>query len=310
MKVYLLKRIALVIPVALGALVLVFFLLHLAPGDPVEIMLGESAALQDRERLRAELHLDQPLSRQFYFFVRDLGSGRLRSISYNRSATGLVLSRMGATLELAAAALVVSLLVSVPLGVLAAVKKGTGLDAAAMGFSMFGVSMPSFWLGPMLILLFSIGLGWTPVSGRGGFSHLVLPAVTLGLGMAAIVSRMIRGSLLDVMGEEFLTVARAKGLSERRVILKHAFRNALIPTISIVGLQAGALFSGAIITETIFAWPGIGSLLIESIHKRDFPLTQAAVIVIALSYVLVNLATDLVYAAADPRVRFSDESRS
>jgi ABC-type dipeptide/oligopeptide/nickel transport system permease component len=176
-----------------------------------------------------------------------------------------------------------------------------------MGFSLIGVSMPSFWLGPMLILLFSIKLGWLPVSGKGTLSHLVLPAVTLGFGMAAIVSRMIRGSLLEVMGEEYLKLARAKGLPERTVILRHALRNALIPTITIVGLQAGALFSGAIITETIFAWPGVGRLLIDAIHARDFPLVQGAVIVIALSYVLVNLFTDLLYAAADPRVRFTGE---
>jgi peptide/nickel transport system permease protein len=186
---------------------------------------------------------------------------------------------------------------------MAAVRRGSGVDAGAMGFSLLGASLPSFWLGPMLMLIFSIRLGWLPVSGRGGWQHLVLPAATLGLGMAAIVSRMLRGSLVDVLGEDYLRTARAKGLPERRVVLRHALRNALGPAITIVGLQAGALLSGAIITETVFAWPGVGRLLVEAIHARDYPKVQAAVVVIALCYVAVNLVTDLAYALADPRVR-------
>lgn len=307
MRNYLLKRIALFFPVAFGVLILVFVLMHLIPGDPVEVMLGESAAAVDREALRESLHLNEPLTVQFYFFVSDLASGKLQSIFYHRPVLAEVWDRLAATLELALAAMLVSLLVSVPLGILAAVRKGSGVDAAAMGFSLLGVSLPSFWLGPMLILLFSIRLGWLPVSGRGGLAHLALPALTLGLGMAAIVSRMMRGSLLNVLGEEYLRVARAKGLPERTVVLKHALRNALIPVITVIGLQAGALLSGAIITETIFAWPGLGRLLIDAIRTRDFPLVQGAVIVIALSYVFINLVTDLLYAAADPRVRFGNK---
>jgi peptide/nickel transport system permease protein len=307
MRDYILKRILLSLLVVAGVLVLVFVLIHMVPGDPVEVMLGENAAAADREALRAELHLDDPLITQFYYFITELFTGRLQSVFYHGPVMAQVLHRLKATAQLALAALLISLLVSIPMGVIAAVKKGSGVDAAAMGFSLIGVSMPSFWLGPMLILLFSIKLGWLPVSGKGTLSHLVLPAVTLGFGMAAIVSRMIRGSLLEVMGEEYLKLARAKGLPERTVILRHALRNALIPTITIVGLQAGALFSGAIITETIFAWPGVGRLLIDAIHARDFPLVQGAVIVIALSYVLVNLFTDLLYAAADPRVRFTEK---
>lgn len=307
MTKYFIKRIALSIPVAAGVLVMVFLLMHLVPGDPVEVMLGERAVEADREALRASLHLDEPLHVQFGLFLRDLFTGKLESVFYHRPVMEELTTRLWATIELALAALLISLMVSIPLGIIAAVRKGSAVDAGAMGFSLLGVSMPSFWLGPMLILLFSIKLGWLPVSGRGGLSHLVLPALTLGLGMAAIVSRMVRGSLLDVMGEEYLRVARAKGLPERRVILLHALRNALIPVITVVGLQTGALFSGAIITETIFAWPGIGRLLIDSIHTRDFPLVQGAVIMIALSYVVVNLMTDLLYAIADPRVRFSDD---
>ncbi len=307
MRDYLLKRLALTVPVIFGVLVLVFVLLHLVPGDPVEVMLGEVAAKSNQEALRAELHLDRPLYVQFYYFLHDLFSGKLQSLYYERPVMEQVSRRLFATIELALAALVVSLLVSVPLGIVAAVRKGKGTDMAAMGFSMAGVSIPSFWLGPMLVLLFSIKLGVLPVSGRGTFAHLVLPAITLGTGMAAIVSRMIRGSLLDVLGEDYLRTARAKGLAEKTVIMKHALRNALIPSISVVGLQAGALLSGAIITETIFAWPGIGSMLIQAIHSRDFPLVQGTVMVIALSYVLINLVTDIAYAIADPRVRFRKE---
>ncbi|HUT55648.1 MAG TPA: ABC transporter permease [bacterium] len=309
MRSYLIKRVLLSVPVAVGVLVLVFALIHLIPGDPVDVMLGESAQAADRAALREALKLDDPLYEQFGYFVADLFTGKLESIFYHRPVLGEVMTRLGATAELALAALVISLLVSVPLGVAAAVKKGSGLDAAAMGFSLVGVSMPNFWLGPMLILLFSIKLGWAPVSGQGGLSHLALPALTLGLGMAAIVSRMVRGSLLDVMKADYLRTARAKGLAERSVILRHALRNALIPAVTIVGLQAGALLSGAIITETIFAWPGIGRLLIEAIQARDFPLVQGAVIVIALSYVLINLATDVAYALIDPRVRFEGAGR-
>jgi len=306
MWIYLLKRVLLCVPVAVGVLVLTFLLIHLAPGDPVEVMLGERAAMADREALREALHLNDPLPIQFGLFVRDLFAGELKSIHTRRPVLPEVWERLSATAVLALAALLISLSVSLPMGIVAAARKGKGVDAAAMGFSLFGVSMPSFWLGPMLILIFSIELGWLPVSGRGGLSHLVLPSMTLGLGMAAIVSRMVRGSLLDVMGEDYLRTARAKGLSERVVLLRHALRNALIPVITVVGLQAGALLSGAIITETIFAWPGIGKLLIDAIRMRDFPLVQGAVIVIALSYVFVNLAVDLLYALADPRVRFSE----
>ncbi len=306
MRDYILRRVALSIPVAFGVLVLVFLLMHVMPGDPVEVMLGESAAPADREALRSALHLDEPLVTQFGLFMRDLFTGRLESIFYRRPVSEEILARLPATAELALAALAISLAVSIPLGVAAAVRRGTAVDAGAMGFSLVGVSMPTFWLGPMLILVFSIGLGWTPVSGRDGALHLALPALTLGLGMAAIVSRMTRGSLIDVMGREYLRTARAKGLSEKVVVGRHALANALIPVISIVGLQAGALFSGAIITETIFAWPGIGRLLIDAINSRDFPLVQGTVIFIALSYVLVNLATDILYAVADPRVRYGD----
>ena len=305
MRTYLFKRLLLSLPVAAGVLVLVFLLLHLVPGDPVEAMLSESASAVDRERLREALHLNDPLPEQFGRFVADLATGRLESITTRQPVLPEVWAKLRATALLALCALAVSLSVALPLGVVAAVRRGSGLDAAAMGFSLLGAALPSFWLGPMLALVFSIQLGWLPVSGAGGPAHLVLPSLTLGLGMAAIVSRMVRGTLLDVLQEDYLRAARAKGLAERTVILRHALRNTLIPTITIVGLQAGALLSGAIITETIFAWPGIGRLLIDAIKARDYPKVQAAVLAIALCYVAVNLVTDLAYALADPRVRFA-----
>lgn len=306
---YVLKRVLLAAPVAFGVLVLVFVLMHLIPGDPVEVMLGESASAADREELREALHLNDPLTRQFWYFVRDLSTNKLESVVYREPVLPRIFERLGSTAILSAAAMAVSLLLSLPLGIAAATRKNSALDHAAMGFSMIGVSMPNFWLGPMLMLLFSLKLGLLPVSGGGSLRHLVLPAATLGFGMAAIVSRMTRGSLLDVLGSEYLRAARAKGLSERAVVLKHALKNALVPVITIVGLQAGALLSGAIITETIFAWPGVGKLLIDAIQARDFPMVQAAVIVIALCYVVVNLCTDLLYAAADPRVRYTGGAR-
>ncbi len=302
---YFIKRILLSLPVAFGVLVLVFLLIHLAPGDPVDVMLGDQASSADREQLRNDLHLNDPLLLQFGIFMRELFTGELKSLFSGKPVMESVFSRLWATVQLALAALAVSLAISIPMGVVAAIKRGTGVDHAAMGFSLLGVSMPTFWLGPMLILVFSIKLGWTPVSGQAGISHIILPALTLGAGMAAIVSRMIRSSLLEAMDEDFIRTARAKGLSEWAVVTRHGLRNALIPVITVVGLQAGALLSGAIITETIFVWPGIGRLLIEAINSRDFPLVQGAVLVIAMSYVIINLITDLLYAAFDPRVRLS-----
>jgi len=306
MQDYLIKRLLLTVPVVLGVTVLVFLFIHMIPGDPVEVMLGESARTADRAALRDALHLDRPLFIQFGYFLRDLLTGNLESIFYHEPVAGKVLSRLGATFQLALVAMFFAILIALPLGIIAAVKRDTAVDAGAMAFAMAGVCMPNFWIGPMLILVFSIKLMWFPVSGSGGIEHLVLPAITLGFGMAAILSRMTRGSLLEVIGEDYLVVARAKGLRENAVILKHALKNALIPVITVIGLQFGALLDGSIITETIFAWPGIGSLLIESIQTRDFPLVQGCVLVIALTYVLVNLVTDILYAVADPRVRYGE----
>jgi len=304
MKGFFLRRLAVVIPTVIGAVTLVFFFLHMIPGDPVEVMLGETAQQADKERLRQELGLNQPLYVQYGRFMAGIVQGDLGgSYFYRRPVVQVIAERVPATVELALAAFIVAGLIAIPLGIIAAMREGTAVDNAAVLFSLVGVSLPNFWLGPLLIILFSIKLGWFPVSGRAGVASLVLPAITLGAAFAAILSRMTRASLLERLGEDYLMVARAKGLPEWKVILKHALRNALIPIITVMGLQIGALLSGAIITENVFSWPGIGTLLINAIEARDYPLVQGCILFISLSYVLVNLLTDLFYGWADPRIR-------
>jgi len=293
--------------VIFGVLCLVFFLIHLVPGDPVEVMLGESAQPADRAALRQSLVLDQPLLVQFghymgHFVQLDLCS----SLHSQRAIAEILLERIPATLELALAALLVALLIAFPLGVIAAVRQDSGWDHSAMAVSLLGVSIPNFLMGPLLILVFAVWLGWFPVSGRDGVGSLVLPALTLGTAMAAILSRMVRATLLEVLGEDYIRTARAKGLGPRAVIWRHALRNALLPVITLLGLQLGALLAGAVITETVFSWPGIGQLVIESIQRRDYPVVQACVLLISLSYVLVNTLTDVVYGCLDPRVRLGE----
>jgi peptide/nickel transport system permease protein len=298
------RRLALLIPTVLGVVTLIFFLIHFIPGDPVELMLGETASTPDLERLRADLGLDRPVAEQFGTFLLGLVRGDLgNSFFYRRPVVEVILEKLPATLELAAAAMVLALLLALPLGIAAAVRKDSLTDRAAMLASLVGISMPNFWLGPLLIILFSIKLGWLPVSGREGAASIVLPALTLGTALAALLSRMTRSAMLDVLGEDYLRTARAKGLSEKVVIVKHAFRNALLPVLTIVGLQFGALLSGAVITENVFAWPGIGSLLIQAINTRDYPMVQGCVLVISLGYVAANFLTDLLYSLSDPRVK-------
>jgi len=300
----LLRRLALLVPTILGVVTLIFFLIHFIPGDPVELMLGETASTADLERLRADLGLDRPVAEQFGTFLLGLVRGDLgNSFFYRRPVVEVILEKLPATLELAAAAMVLALLLALPLGIVAAVRKDSFTDRAAMLASLVGISMPNFWLGPLLIILFSIKLGWLPVSGREGAASIVLPALTLGTALAALLSRMTRSAMLDVLGEDYLRTARAKGLSEKVVIVKHAFRNALLPVLTIVGLQFGALLSGAVITENVFAWPGIGSLLIQAINTRDYPMVQGCVLVISLGYVAANFLTDLLYSLSDPRVK-------
>ena len=288
----------------LGVLTLVFLLIHIIPGDPVDVMLGESALPADRDALRQTLGLDLPLYQQWWNYVQALA--RLdfgHSLFSGRPIVDILLERIPATLYLSLAALLVAITLAFPLGLLAAVRQHTVLDYGAMGFALGGISIPNFWLGPMLVLVGSLWLGWFPVSGQEGWNSVILPALTLGTAMAAILARMIRSSVLEILGEDFLRTAQAKGLSPSRALLRHALPNALLPVLTLVGLQLGGLLSGAIITETVFAWPGVGLLIIEAIQQRDYPIVQAAVLCISVTYILVNVLTDICYAWLDPRIQ-------
>ena len=298
------RRLLLALPTLLGVATLVFFFIHLLPGDPVEIMLGERASSADRERLREALGLDRPLVEQYASFLAGAARADLgRSLRDGRPVVEVVLARLPATFVLALTAGVLAIAIAVPLGALSARHRGRWPDAVATGFAMLGASLPNFVLGPLLVLVFSVGLGWLPVSGAASVASLVLPAVTLGLGMSAILTRLVRAAVLDALSQDFVRTARAKGLSETVVFLRHALRSALLPVTTIFGLQLGSLLGGAIITETIFAWPGLGRLTLQAIDGRDYPLVQGCVLVIACGYVAANLLTDLAYQRLDPRVR-------
>ncbi len=290
--------------VIFGVLILTFLLIHIVPGDPVEVMLGESASSADRETLRAELGLNQPIIMQFGTYIAKLAHGDFGvSIHTKTPIIEMIKTRYPATLKLAFISLVIGLAIGVPMGIYAALKAGHWQDFVVTIISVRFSAMPAFWLGPMLMLLFAVWLGWLPVSGMDSPTSIILPAITLGFGLSAILTRMTRTSLLEVLGDDFIRTARAKGLNEKTVVVRHALRAALLPIITIVGLQMGSLLAGTVITETIFSWDGIGRLLVESIEKRDYPVTQACVLVVALSYVLVNVLTDMLYRIADPRVK-------
>jgi peptide/nickel transport system permease protein len=299
-----LRRLALTLPTILAAATLVFSLLHLVPGDPIDVMLGESAASADREALRRTLGLDRPLPVQYAAFLRGLVTGDLgRSLVHGTPVASLLATRLPATIELTVAALLIAIALALPLGLAAAARPDTWIDRGSVGFALLGVSVPSFWLGPMLIILFAIDVRWLPVSGRGTWAHLVLPAVTLGLGMAAILTRMTRASVLECLGEDYVRTARAKGVGRARILMRHALRNALAPVVTILGLQFGALLAGTVITETIFAWPGLGRLLIDAINQRDYPVVQGCILTIAASFVIANALADLVNLWLDPRTQ-------
>jgi len=299
------RRVALTIPVLLGVATLVFSLIHLIPGDPAHAMLGEAAAEADVAALRARLGLDRPLLEQYTDFLGGLVRGDLgTSMRTGEPVATLIAERVPATFELASAAMLVAVVVALPLGIAAAVWRGTAIDHGAMAAAMAGMSIPNFWLGPLLAIIFAVELGWLPVSGRGSLAHLVLPAVSLGLALAAMLARMTRASLLEELREPYVRAARARGVSRPRAVIVHAFRNSLVPVVTILGLQSGAVLTGAVITETIFAWPGIGRLLVQSIGFRDYPLVQGCILLIAVTYVAVNLLTDLAYGLLDPRIRY------
>ena len=302
---YISIRLLFALPALWLILTMVFLLAHIVPGDPVAQMLGEGARAEDLTQLRHALGLDLPLPVQYGRYLSGVLHGNLgESFRFQQPVLKVVVEHYPATLELAAVALLICALIGIPAGVLAAHKRGERTDHAVAVLTLFGLSVPNFALGPVLILLFSVVLGWLPVSGRGGISHLILPAFTLGAALAAILTRMVRTSVIEELSADYVRTARAKGVSESAVLFRHALRNALIPILTILGLQFGTLLAGTIVTESIFSWPGIGRLAVQAIGARDYPLLQGCILLIAVSYVFVNLLTDLVYALVDPRVRF------
>jgi peptide/nickel transport system permease protein len=328
------ERILFMIPLIIGVAVVVFLAMRLMPGDPVDIMMGKGGAVStgEMENLRQEFHLDQPLIVQLGIFLKDLSHGDLGySYLQKRPVEDLIASRLPATIELALGALLVSLIIAFPVGILSAVKQNSWLDRLSMTGAFLGISMPGFWLGIVLLLLFSVKLQWLPVQGRlthnvdlqiitgfyvldslittnqaalaSSLRHLILPSITLGLPMAAVVARVLRSSMLETLRADYVTLARAKGAPEDRVVLRHALRNALIPTITVVGLQIGVLLGGNMIVETVFGWPGLGRMVVEAIFSRDFPLVQGSVMVYAFVFVVTNLIVDIVYTYLNPRIQ-------
>lgn len=305
MRSFFLRRLALTAISVFLVVTFIFLLIHLVPGDPVITMLGEGAEPADVRQLRHSLGLDQPVSVQYVRYLRDLSRGNLgQSLRYQEPVLRVIASRFPATLELTVASLLLAILISIPAGIEAAVKQNTQRDRWIGFLSLLGLSIPNFALGPLLILLFSIQLAWLPVSGRGTWASLVLPAVTLGLGLAAVTTRMVRAAMIEELREEYLKTARAKGLSRSRILFKHALKNSLIPIVTVVGLQFGNLLAGTFVTESIFSWPGIGRLTLQAIQFRDYPLVQGCILTIALTYIVVNVLTDLAYSWIDPRIRF------
>lgn len=331
---YILKRLALLLPVILGVSILVFLVMHVFTTDPASIILGQHATAEQVANLREELGLNKPLYLQYFDFIGGVFKGSLgNSLITKTSVTGEILARFPATIELALAAIIIASIVGVIIGVISAVKQNSIVDYLSMMGALLGVSMPIFWLGLMLIVLFSVKLHWLPVSGRiqigmepahvtgfylldslitgnmaafkSALMHLTLPAVALASYSTAIIARMTRSTMLEIVKQDYIRTARAKGLFEKVVILKHALRNALIPITTVIGLQLGSLLGGAVLTETVFSWPGVGSYTIDAIMKSDYPVVQGAVMILAIVFVLVNLIVDLLYAYLDPRIKYS-----
>lgn len=307
MGVYIRGRLLRAIPVVFGVLTLVFLMIHLLPGDPaVEIASrGPGITPEAIQRIRVQLGLDQPLYVQYYRFLARIAHGDLgRSIISNQSVSTMIRQQVGSTVQLTIAGIATAILIGVPLGIIAAVRHNTWLDTVSMTAALLGVSMPSFWLGLLLIFLFAVRLKWVPILGGTGLKGLVLPALTLGIGASAIIARLVRSSMLEVLRQEYMTTAKAKGLRGRVVILRHGLKNALIPVVTIIGLQFGALLGGAVVIETVFARRGIGRMAIDAILAKDFPVIQGTVLFAALVYVTVNLVVDLLYSVLDPRIRY------
>jgi peptide/nickel transport system permease protein len=298
------RRLLATLPVLFAATTLTFFLVHLVPGDPVDVMLGENASAADKQSLRSELGLDRPITEQYVDYLSKLSKFDLgRTLLSKEPVVDAIVARIPATVELTLAAILIAILTGIPLGVIAAINRGKPVDQAILFTGLLGISIPGFWLAPMLVWIFSIQLGLLPVSERTGLDSLILPSVSLGFALSSILIRMTRASMLEVINEDYIRTARAKGMSQAVIYFRHGLRNALIPIVTIVGLQFGSLLTGAVITETIFDWPGIGGLFYQSIQQRNYPLVQGCVLFISLTYVTVNLLTDLTYLIVNPKLR-------
>ena len=298
------KRLAFVLPVVWAVVTLVFLLIHIVPGDPVRNSLGENATEQQMDDLRHKLGLDLPLTQQYVNYWKGLVRGDFgQSLVSSEDVFAKIISRYPATMELAFAGLVVAILIAIPLGVTAGTNQGKIIDNVASVVSLLGISAPGFVLGPLMVYVFAVKLNWLPVGGRDGFETLILPALTLGAALAAILTRMVRSSVIEELGEDYVRTARAKGLSERQVIYKHVLKNGLIPVVTVLGLQFGVLLAGAIITETIFSWPGLGRMTVDAINARDYPVVQGCILMIALTYIVANVLTDFTYRLLDPRIK-------
>lgn len=306
MPSFLIRRFTLAIVILLGVVTTVFFIVRVIPGDPAAMMLGMDATPEMLQSLRSELGIDKPLIDQYWIFLNDAVRGNFGDSLYiNRSSIDLVFERLPATAELAFYSISLSLIIAIPLGVIAAVKANTFMDRLISIFTLSFQSMPDFWVGTMLILIFSRTLNLLPTSGRGDHSNLVMPVLTLSLPLTSYMTRIVRSGILDNLTREYVRTAHGKGQTENKILWKHVFRNTLIPVVTVLGLQMGALLGGVVVTETVFAWPGIGRLVVDSILKKDFPVVQAGVLTIAVSYILINLVVDLMYAVIDPRVRLT-----
>lgn len=302
---YIIKRLLYAVFVLFGVATIVFFIARLT-GDPIAIMLAPDAPQEQVDALRVAMGFDKPLIEQYYIYIGkllrlDLGE----SIRYFEPTFGLIVERMPATLKLAGSAMLFALVLAIPAGVIAALKRGTIIDQGIMAIIMAGQAMPVFWIGILMIMLFSVKLHWLPTGGYGGIEFLILPAIALGMRFMALIARLLRSSLIEVMNADYIRTAKAKGLKSKRVIVKHALRNSLLPVVTVIGLQMGALLGGSVVTETVFAWPGVGQLLVQAITYRDFPLVQATIIMLAAVFVLINLAVDILYAFIDPRISYT-----
>ncbi|MCI6260034.1 MULTISPECIES: ABC transporter permease [unclassified Pyramidobacter] len=301
---YILRRLVMSVPVMIGVSIVAFLIMHLTPGDPALLLAGPDATIEDVQLIRDRFGLDDPLPVQYVRFVKGVFDGSLESMKYEVPAIGLIASRLKNTAVLAGAAMLLAVALGVLAGILSAVRRYSWIDYLSTSLALIGVSMPAFWLAIMLVMLFAVELGWLPAAGMGGVRHIVLPSVVLGTGSAGIIARMTRSTMMDVLRQDYVTTARAKGLTERVVVYLHALRNAMIPTVTVIGMQIGSLLTGAVLTESVFAWPGVGRLLVDSILGRDYPVVQATLLVVAFIYVGANLLVDILYAFLDPRIRY------